>query len=319
MRLIALISVVFLMACSNQKQKTESISPEMSELVTVLGSEIVSKAQQTLGSNLMQQINKNGVDSALGFCNLAAYPILDTLNVGMNVKIKRAAIKARNENDLPTDYEKRIIIGYEEALSKNIPLEPVVQLLNEEEVLYAVPIKTKNEMCLKCHGNQGDVEKSTIEKIENLYPSDKATGHSVGDLRGIWSIRFYKQELTNYKPKEDLSLNGMELVKQNCYSCHNPNAASHDLTIAPPLVGVKMRYLKAYPEEEVFKSKMTSFLQEPTKEKSIMKGPVKRFGVMPKFQWSDVHIEAMVDYIYKGELEKPEWFEEHHKEMHPEE
>ncbi|NQZ75198.1 MAG: DUF3365 domain-containing protein [Ekhidna sp.] len=318
MRLLALLITLFLLAaCSKSSDKAEDISPEIEELVKSIGSNITSAAQQALGSNLMKQVSQNGSEAAVEFCNLAAYHILDTLNTGFSVKIKRAAIKARNEDDLPADYEKSIIEKYEKALSNNKPIEPIVQVLNSKEVLYAVPIKTKSNMCLKCHGSAAnDIDKATLTKIKSLYPNDNATGHKVGDLRGIWSIRFDKQELVDYKPNQDLSLDGLQLIKQNCYSCHNPNVSSHDLAIAPPLAGVKRRYLKEFQSEEAFKSNMISFLKEPTKEKAIMNGPVRRFGVMPKFQWSDEQITAMVDYIYESTIEKPQWFEEYHKQMH---
>jgi hypothetical protein len=31
-----------------------------------------------------------------------------------------------------------------------------------------------------------------------LYPEDHATGHEMGDLRGMWSLTFDKQSLIQY-------------------------------------------------------------------------------------------------------------------------
>jgi hypothetical protein len=318
MKYLYYILLLFAIACSSGEERvTEINDPSLIRKATDQGNRIASTAQQALGSQLIRTVQAEGPVAAVSFCNTAAYPILDSLKLDLNVKIKRAALKARNEDDLPTAYEKKIIESYEKAIASKQPITPVVQALGKNEVLYAAPIRTKNDLCLKCHGSAiDDIHESTLAKINALYPNDQATGHKVGDLRGIWSIRFQKEELINYKAPSELSLSGAELIKQNCYSCHNPDAADHDMLIAPPLEATKRRYLARFKTEEAFKDNMISFLKEPSKEKAIMNGPVKRFGVMPKFQWSDEVIEKMVDYIYANKLEQPDWFEEHYQEMH---
>jgi hypothetical protein len=75
----------------------------------------------------------------------------------------------------------------------------------------------------------------------------------------------------------------LRLMKLNCYACHNPKSTSHDNIIAPPLVATKYRYKKSYPEREDFIQNMTAFIANPTKENALMRGPVKRFGVMPEY------------------------------------
>lgn len=201
MKNVVLILFLFLMSCSDKsKQVSEIKDPLLFKKAMEQGNEIATLAQQTLGSQLMRQVTQNGTTEAVTFCNLAAYPILDTLKTGLNVSIKRASIKARNINDLPTDYEKIIIEKYENDYSNKQPLIPVVRALGDEEVLYAAPISIKNGLCLKCHGSEiSDIDVATLNKIQNLYPKDKATGHKMGDLRGIWSIRFSRSQLIDFE------------------------------------------------------------------------------------------------------------------------
>ncbi|GAB5552526.1 MAG: hypothetical protein Sapg2KO_21170 [Saprospiraceae bacterium] len=47
-----------------------------------------------------------------------------------------------------------------------------------------------------------------------------------------------------------------------------------------------------------------------------MKGPIKRFGLMPKTTLSKNEIQELVKYIYHEELETPKWFPEHFEEEH---
>ncbi|MCS5490259.1 cytochrome c [Algoriphagus limi] len=104
-----------------------------------------------------------------------------------------------------------------------------------------------------------------------------------------------------------LAEEGLVLLQRHCYTCHNPKSKSHDEIIAPPLWGVKNHYLKAYPEKESFTKALTSFVQNPNEEKALMKGPIKRFGLMPKPVISDSDLEKIVEYIYENEIENPAW------------
>ena len=106
----------------------------------------------------------------------------------------------------------------------------------------------------------------------------------------------------------------MKLLEANCYTCHNPNSNSHDEILAPPLAGIKRRYSKATSDRDTFIDRMSSFVENPSEEKAIMKGPINRFGVMPKPVISKDDIITIVTYIHDNELPKPEWFEGHHKD-----
>ncbi|MCG7858962.1 DUF3365 domain-containing protein, partial [Flavihumibacter sediminis] len=46
-------------------------------------------------------------------------------------------------------------------------------------------------MCLTCHGQpNSNIPASLVATIDSLYPNDLAKGFSVGELRGLWQIRF---------------------------------------------------------------------------------------------------------------------------------
>ena len=109
---------------------------------------------------------------------------------------------------------------------------------------------------------------------------------------------------------------GYTLMKNNCYACHNPNSASHDDLIAPPLVAVKRRYQMQYPKKEEFVNAMVEWVQNPSQEKILMPGAVNQFNVMIKMPLDAKVLQNIASYMYENELEKPDWFEEHFKEMH---
>ena len=119
------------------------------------------------------------------------------------------------------------------------------------------------------------------------------------------------QEMT--PTQAELLDDGLTLLKKHCYACHNPNTNSHDDIIAPPLAGIKKHYSDAYPEKADFSTAMMEFVKNPTAEKSLLKGPVNRFGLMPKPAISEEEIKQIVTYIRDSELEKPKWFDAHEK------
>lgn len=113
-----------------------------------------------------------------------------------------------------------------------------------------------------------------------------------------------------------ITVDASKLLSTTCYACHNPASASHDEMLAPPLAGIKLRYMKASESRMDFIGKMTSYVSNPTEESALMKGPIKRFGLMPKTALSEEEIRSIVTFIYDNELPAPDWFAEHEKEMH---
>jgi hypothetical protein len=106
------------------------------------------------------------------------------------------------------------------------------------------------------------------------------------------------------------------LLAITCYVCHDPGSSSHDDMLAPPLAGIKKRYLNATDNRVAFVERMTSFAFNPTEDAAMMKGPVKRFGLMPKTALDQPQVEAIVQYIHDHEIPAPTWFGAHEKQMH---
>ena len=61
---------------------------------------------------------------------------------------------------------------------------------------------------------------------------------------------------------------------------------------------------------------MSDFLEQPTSANAVMKGPVKRFGLMPKSVLDKNQLRSISAFIYDHELKIPKWFPEHFEENH---
>jgi mono/diheme cytochrome c family protein len=106
---------------------------------------------------------------------------------------------------------------------------------------------------------------------------------------------------------------GLELMKTSCFSCHSPKE-DFENRLAPPMIAIKRHYITEGVSKKEFVKAVTAFVQKPTVEKSKMPNAVKRFGVMPAMAFSEEQLRKIAEYIYDADIEKPDWFEQHHKE-----
>ncbi|MBM1106602.1 DUF3365 domain-containing protein [Aurantibacter crassamenti] len=156
---------------------------------TDIGLGYAQATKAILGKNLMKAINENGTVTAIEFCNTKAMKLTDSMSVMKNAIIKRVSDKPRNPQNMANNEELGYINYFKKAVASGIEIKPIVQSV-DDEINFYYPITT-NSMCLQCHGNPNEqVEFETLETLKNLYPSDKALGYNVNEVRGIWAINF---------------------------------------------------------------------------------------------------------------------------------
>lgn len=121
------------------------------------------------------------------------------------------------------------------------------------------------------------------------------------------------QDVLKTKPTDET----LKALMLTCYVCHNPRVKQSNI-IAPPLVGVKYHYKKAYPDKETFVNKVVTFIMDPTEDKALLDMPVARFGVMPDMPMDEDQVRQIVSYIYDNPIEVPTWFPAHFEAMYGE-
>ena len=181
-----------LIACnSNQNQK---IDPETYSDLTEKGNTISNQAQGVLLANVSSAMQQGGPEYAIAFCNLEASALIDSLSAANNCTISRVSSKNRNPGNALGDEQEKVLWNlYEKKLQSGNAGDTLI--LNDETLVYYKPIKTAMPACLNCHGTPGsDIAPATLEKIQELYPNDKATGYNLNDFRGLWRIAFSATE-----------------------------------------------------------------------------------------------------------------------------
>ncbi|MCG8310068.1 MAG: DUF3365 domain-containing protein [Cytophagales bacterium] len=168
---------------------------EIMTKVHEIGHSIALETKKTLSKNLRAALGHGGIEHAIGFCNLNAMPLIDSLNRVFDAEIRRVTLKARNPDDLPDPVEKKILEAYAYQWQDSVPLSSNVQPV-DENYLFTKPILIDNALCLSCHGVLGEgLTEATNGIIKSKYPADRATGYRIGDFRGMWSILLSKKKV----------------------------------------------------------------------------------------------------------------------------
>jgi cytochrome c553 len=169
----------------------ENVSSDKEMSFADIGLKYALTTKKALGKTLMTSIEEKGTEGALSFCNTRAIPITDSMSALYNAKIKRVSDKPRNPNNLANQEELAQIYFFKSQLAAKNEIEPVTSL-DGNNVQFYYPIIT-NGMCLQCHGEKSkQIKEGSLDKLAELYPSDKATGYGENEVRGIWSIVFEK-------------------------------------------------------------------------------------------------------------------------------
>jgi len=110
---------------------------------------------------------------------------------------------------------------------------------------------------------------------------------------------------------------GKHLYKTFCSSCHGLNGGM-DMRqrVAPPIAAIRFHYIGTYPDKTSFVSAITNWVEKQDENKSLMRGAIRRFNIMPPISVSKEDAQKIASYIYAGDLEKPPGFDEHVEEMH---
>lgn len=114
---------------------------------------------------------------------------------------------------------------------------------------------------------------------------------------------------------------GKQLFTNYCSACHGVtlgqgNGKGMGNRLAPPIIAVKKHYIDTYSDEQSFVKAIADWVAKPDESKTLMRGAIRRFKIMPAMPFPRSDIEKIASYIFKGDIEKPNGFDQHFKEEH---
>lgn len=190
---LLIIITVITFSCTNEINTTNTSAEERIENYTELiesGRTISMSAQMELLKNVSNAMEQGGSVNAVGFCNVHALPLTDSLSQIHGAVISRISDKNRNEkNALSNELEQQLWRYYQTNWATTKQTDTIVS--TQGKTIYYKPISIAMPACLKCHGEPTvDIAENTVTLIDSLYPNDKAKHYKLDDFRGLWKIEF---------------------------------------------------------------------------------------------------------------------------------
>ena len=181
-KIISLIFIALLFGAGLQAEDNSGRVNASREAVKSFFTELKSALQQALATG--------GPTNAIQVCEEKAPQIAATLSDQKGWYIGRTSLKTRNHTNEPDDWERSVLEQFEARRAagedpQQLEFSAIVTINGQKRFRYMKAIPTQS-LCLTCHGD--NIAPEVIQKIDQLYPGDKARGFKEGDLRGAFTI-----------------------------------------------------------------------------------------------------------------------------------
>jgi hypothetical protein len=145
---------------------------------------------EELQNALQQAIKTGGPAHAIQVCEEKAPEIAAGISEEKGWFIGRTSLKFRNPINAPDSWELKVLRQFEESKARgedpnHLEYSQVVEKNGRRTFRYMKAIPTKG-ICLTCHGD--NIPSKVSEKLNELYPGDKARGFKKDDIRGAFTI-----------------------------------------------------------------------------------------------------------------------------------
>ncbi|MCX7924518.1 MAG: DUF3365 domain-containing protein [Fimbriimonadales bacterium] len=141
-------------------------------------------------ARLNREYQQGGAERGVQVCSQVAQSLTQQIGREQGVQIRRVSLKNRNPRNAPDAWERQVLQQWERDHNAGKPLQEVAEWRTERGqrvYRYMRPIMVAMPLCLECHGTQ--IKPEVRRLIRERYPSDKATGYQLGDLRGAFSVK----------------------------------------------------------------------------------------------------------------------------------
>jgi hypothetical protein len=107
--------------------------------------------------------------------------------------IRRVSLKNRNPKAVPDAWEQAVLEDFDRRRAAgespaNMEKAEIVAEGDKRTLRYMKALPTQG-VCLNCHGTEDKINSAAKAKLTELYPNDKATGYSEGQIRGALTVK----------------------------------------------------------------------------------------------------------------------------------
>ena len=168
---------------------------------TALQEEAISIVKQfggTLKPLLKEAIATGGLNHAVDICSTQAPQIATQLSKESGWSVKRVSLKPRNTLSATADFfERQVLQKFDQRQQAGELPDKMIYAETTATQFRFMKAQGVDGMCLNCHG---EVISSEVQNaLQRYYPDDVATGYSLGQVRGAFSLT---KTLANDRPSQ---------------------------------------------------------------------------------------------------------------------
>jgi hypothetical protein len=142
---------------------------------------------------LTEAIAKSGAADAVTVCQDVAPRMAQAASEQTGWQIRRVSLRNRNPRAVPDaweretleDFDRRAAAGEAPASLERATLQ-TVDGKPLQRYMRALPTQG---LCLGCHGPAAQLAPGVAERLNALYPDDRAVGYSPGQIRGAITLK----------------------------------------------------------------------------------------------------------------------------------
>ncbi len=191
------IAAMTVTACGQQSEQkaeqtrnaTAASTPEQQALMereVVSARKITKDFVGSLKGELKKAMQEGGPVNALSVCHTRAIPITNEVATRHGVRLSRVSLKNRNPNNAPNEWQRPILEEFDARAAKGddpkaLAFATIVEVDGKKQFRFMKAMPA-GKVCLNCHG--AELKPEVAAKLKELYPEDKATGYSLGQIRG---------------------------------------------------------------------------------------------------------------------------------------
>lgn len=146
-----------------------------------------------LGGELQKEMKENGPVAAIKVCRNVAPAIASEASRKNGWHVARVSLKTRNPLlGMPDAWEQKVLADFNPRMEKENPANmEFAEVVTEPQgkfyrYMKAIPVQ---DVCLKCHGTDETIPQNVKDALKAEYPHDKATGYTLGQIRGAITIK----------------------------------------------------------------------------------------------------------------------------------
>ena len=156
------------------------------DLYRIEAAQKVEAFASSLKGALVKAIQQQGFAHAVDVCKSQAPEIASALSTD-GWTVARTSLKARNPKNKPDGWEKGILEDFDHRFKAGIPVSALAAEIREKDQYRFMQAIPTSQVCLACHGSA--IESELADTIRSQYPQDAATGYTLEDIRGAFTLR----------------------------------------------------------------------------------------------------------------------------------